>query len=112
VADEARDEALETLERIGYVDDERYAGARAESLAARGYGDEGIRHLLAADGVAADAAEAAVAALEPERDRAGRLVERLGATARTAGQLQRKGFSEDSLETALERGFAADDAET
>ena len=41
--DEAeRAEALETLERVGYVDDGRYAQARAESLAQRGYGDVGI----------------------------------------------------------------------
>jgi regulatory protein len=108
VEEEARAEALDTLERVGYVDDGRYAAARAETLAGRGYGDEGILHLLESDGVDAERAAAAVAALEPERARALRLVARLGASPRTAGQLQRKGFSEDSVEAALQEGFADD----
>ena len=41
-----REQALETLERIGYVDDERFARTRAEQLAARGSGDALIRHDL------------------------------------------------------------------
>jgi SOS response regulatory protein OraA/RecX len=108
VDEEARAEALDTLERVGYVDDARYAAARAETLAGRGYGDEGILHLLEADGVDGETAAAAVAALEPERERALRLVARLGASPRTAAQLQRKGFSQDSLEAAVEAGFADD----
>ena len=43
---------------------------RAESLAGRGYGDAAIRHDLEQRGVAADLVEAAVAALEPEGERA------------------------------------------
>src|SRR4051794_31813061 len=35
-----REAAVETLERLGYVDEERFAASRAGSLAARGYGDE------------------------------------------------------------------------
>jgi SOS response regulatory protein OraA/RecX len=88
------------------VDDTRFATARADALAARGYGDDGIRHLLEADGVATAAAEAAIAALAPERERAARLVARLGASAKTAAQLQRKGFTEDALDSALQGSFA------
>ena len=46
VGEAEREQALETLERIGYVDDERFARTRAEQLAARGSGDALIRHDL------------------------------------------------------------------
>lgn len=100
VDDAGRAEALETLERVGYVDDGRYARARAESLAERGYGDAGIQHLLEQDGVEPDAAAAALAALEPERARAAALVARLGPGPKTAAHLGRKGFGEDAVEAA------------
>jgi hypothetical protein len=47
-----------------------------------------------------------VAALDPERERARILVERLGASARTAARLQRKGFAEESVELAAGGAFA------
>ena len=43
VEDDRRADALDALERIGYVDDARFADQRAASLADRGYGDEAIR---------------------------------------------------------------------
>jgi regulatory protein len=104
-----RDDALETLERLGYLDDTRFAAGRAEALAARGFGDEAIRHDLAEHGVAAEAVEAALGALAPESARAQELVERLGATAKTAAALTRKGFAPESLEAALGGEFAAPD---
>src|SRR6185437_2953092 len=55
-----RADALDALERIGYVDDARFATGKAASLAERGFGDEAIRALLGADGLAADAVEHAV----------------------------------------------------
>src|SRR6185437_14380911 len=68
VEDELRADALDALKRIGYVDDARFAVRRAESLAARGYGDEAISKLLTADGVAPEVTAEAVGALRPERD--------------------------------------------
>jgi regulatory protein len=100
VDDAKRAEALETLERVGYVDDKRYALARATALAQRGYGDEGIRHLLEADGIPPAAVMGALAGLEPERQRAADLVARLGPGAKTAAHLGRKGFGEDAVEAA------------
>ena len=108
VDDAGRAEALETLERVGYVDDGRYARARAGSLAERGYGDEGIRDLLERDGVEPGAAAEALAALQPERDRAAALVVRLGAGPKTAALLGRKGFGEDAVEAAA-RGVLGDE---
>ncbi len=101
IDEERRNDALETLERVGYVDDNRFAGARAGALAARGYGDEFIRHDLIEHGLAAEAVAAVIAALTPESERAGALVEQLGRTAKTGARLARKGFGPDALEAAL-----------
>jgi SOS response regulatory protein OraA/RecX len=93
------------------VDDARFAAARAEALAGRGFGDEAIRQLLEGDGVAAEAAEQAMAGLTPERERAEALAVRLGRTAKVVAQLQRKGFGLDALEGSFEGVFAdRDDA--
>src|SRR6478672_11831451 len=78
VEDERRADAIAALERIGYVDDARFAGQRAESLAGRGYGDEAISALLMADGVAPAVADVAVGTLRPEAERAAEIVARLG----------------------------------
>jgi SOS response regulatory protein OraA/RecX len=107
VEDELRADALDALERIGYLDDARFAGQRAESLAGRGYGDDAIAALLAADGVSAEVAAEAVGALRPETDRAAEIVASLGASPRTAARLARKGFGEDAVEAAT-RKFATD----
>jgi regulatory protein len=98
VGEAAREQALETLERVGYVDDERFARTRAEQLAARGSGDALIRHDLEQRGVAAEVVEAALEALEPERERAQRLVAQRGATPKTARYLAARGFGEEALE--------------
>jgi regulatory protein len=101
IDDDRRTDALDTHERVGYVDDGRFAGARAEALAHRGYGDEWIRHDLGEHGVAAEAIAEAIEALVPEADRAAAVVERLGRTPKTGAHLARKGFGEDALEAAL-----------
>jgi SOS response regulatory protein OraA/RecX len=106
VEEDRRADALDTLERVGYVDDGRYAAARAASLAARGYGDEAIRAFLAADGVGGEEVEGAVGALDPEPERARALAARLGPTPRVAAQLQRKGFGADALEAVFGSLFA------
>jgi regulatory protein len=100
VDDAGRAEALERLEHVGYVDDGRFARGRAASLAERGYGDRGIRHLLNEDGIEADEVAAALAALPPEHERATRLIARLGRGPKTAARLARKGFGEEAIEAA------------
>lgn len=101
IDEDRRTDALDTLERVGYVDDDRFARGRAEALANRGYGDEWIRLDLAGHGVAADAVAQAIGGLVPEAERAAALVERLGRTPKTGAQLARKGFGADALEAAL-----------
>ena len=85
--DEAeRRETLDSLERLGYLDDERTAALRAERLADRGYGDAYIRADLERRGLPS---EGALAALEPEPERASRF------TSRGAGWLARRGFASE-----------------
>ena len=64
-----RRRALDELERLGYVDDERTAGLRAQRLADRGYGDAYIRADLEHRGLPA---VEALAGIEPEPERARR----------------------------------------
>ncbi len=103
----ARDDALATLERAGVVDDARFATSRAEALAERGFGDAAIRFELEREGVAGALVESSLAALEPERDRVRRLVERRGGGVKTARWLLSKGFEADAVEETLGR-FAED----
>lgn len=97
-------ESLTALERAGLVDDARVARVRAESLAARGYGDEAIRHRLRAEGLP----DEAVDELEPEARRARPLIERRGPGPRTARYLAARGFGEDAVEAALGAAFGQD----
>jgi len=108
VSEQARDAALETLAGAGYVDDERFARDRAERLAARGYGNDWIRGDLEAQGVVPEAAETALAGLEPERERALREARKLESGPRAARALERRGFSEEALEGVVESSVAED----
>lgn len=99
VAPAERHEVLGTLKRSGVVDDARLATDRAQALAERGYGDEAIRWRLSQVGLPHSCIEEALASLEAECDRARELVEREGASARTARLLVRRGFGEDAVET-------------
>jgi regulatory protein len=101
VGEDDRRETLDALQRLGYVDDARFARSRARALAARGNGDRAIRFDLERQGVASDDAEAALAELEPERSRAEAIVARRGRGPATARYLARKGFGEDALEAAV-----------
>jgi SOS response regulatory protein OraA/RecX len=105
VASRPRKEVLETLERAGLVDDERLAAARAQALAERGYGDAAIRFDLERQGLGGESVAAALAGLEPERERARRLVEQRGRDARAARWLAAKGFEAGTVEDAI-GGFA------
>jgi SOS response regulatory protein OraA/RecX len=99
--DEAeREQALETLERVGYLDDARFATGRAQSLAARGWGDAGIEADLERQGIDADGVIAALAALAPEHERAAAIVAARGAGPKTAAYLMRHGFGDDALALA------------
>src|SRR5215210_1573337 len=93
-ADEA-DAAVEELRRTGLLNEGRFAAERARSLAARGRGDAAIRLELEREGLDGAAIEAALDELEPERERAERLVVRRGDSPATARLLASRGFDED-----------------
>jgi regulatory protein len=97
VAEPEREQALEALARMGYVDDERFARTRAEQLAGRGAGNALIRDDLARRHVPPELVDAALDALEPERARAERIADRRGRTVKTARYLASKGFDAESL---------------
>jgi regulatory protein len=104
----AAEESVDALASVGLVDDGRLAGNRAESLAARGYGDAAVRHELERRGLAPELVAAAVAALEPELERARRIIERRGAGPRTARYLAARGFADDVLGEAAGADFGHD----
>lgn len=94
----ARDEALASLVSSGLVDDSRVAESRAAELVRRGYGDLAIRSDLRRRRIDADVVTAAVEALEPEPERARRLLESHGAAPAVLRRLAARGFSRDTLE--------------
>ncbi|HLM36691.1 MAG TPA: RecX family transcriptional regulator [Gaiellaceae bacterium] len=97
------EDALGALLRAGLLNDRRFALSRAGSLAERGKGDAAIRYDLEQQGLAADEIEAALASLEPERERAERVVARRGGGSATARLLARRGFAEDAVDAAVAR---------
>ena len=101
IADSEQREALELLSRLGYVDDERFATLRAAALAARKCGDEMIRADLEERGVAGSMIDAAIAELEPEQERAERIVASRGRSSKTARFLAARGFAEEAIEAVV-----------
>jgi SOS response regulatory protein OraA/RecX len=101
-----RVEALRVLADTGIADDARVAASAARALADRGWGDTAIAFRLEELAVDRSATQAALADLEPEPERAARVVERRGRSAATARLLTRRGFREDVIEGALQRPLA------
>ena len=93
-----RRETVERAERRGLFDDRRFAVQRAQHLAGRGAGDALVRADLARQGIDEPVARSIVAELEPEAERAARIVAARGRSPRTIRYLAAKGFSEETLE--------------
>ena len=108
VTDAEEEEALAALQQAGVIDDGRFAQARAQALAQRGKGDAAIRFDLRHQGVPAETAEAALASLEPESERAKRVIAQRGGGAGTARLLARRGFGDEAVEAAIARGDHAE----
>jgi SOS response regulatory protein OraA/RecX len=105
VTEATAESAIAALEGVGAVDDARLASNRAGHLAEKGHGDAAIRFDLEGRRLPAEAVEAALESLEPERERARRLVERRGTGEKTARWLSARGFDPD-LVGELATGFA------
>ncbi len=96
-----RYETLERASGAGLLDDARFAAARACVLAERGAGDLLVLHDLEQRGVDSEIAQEAVSQLEPEADRAVRILAARGRTRRTLRYLASRGFSAESLEPLI-----------
>ena len=96
--------AIETMQSLGWQDDVRFAHDRARFLAERGRGDDAIRWDLEQRGLARGHVDAALAGLEAEHVRATALAGRLGGGLKAARALAAKGFSADSIDSAVDVG--------
>ncbi|HZT54013.1 MAG TPA: RecX family transcriptional regulator, partial [Gaiellaceae bacterium] len=94
----ARRDALAALERGGLLDDVRLARSRAEALARRGYGDAAILADLRRRLIPAEAAAEALAGLEPEAERARRVLEGQPPTPALLRRLAARGFARETLD--------------
>jgi len=123
LAPEAIDEALDDLQRAGYIDDEQYARERIETLL-RGSkrGAAALVHALTGDGLAEDVAERVVAerlededsgewALETAMERAEALrgLDTETARRRLYGYLKRRGFDDGEALRAVDEALSAPD---
>jgi SOS response regulatory protein OraA/RecX len=97
----AREDAIAALGQAGLIDDARMAGNRGELLARRGYGDAGIRADLQRRLIPAEAIADVVAALEPELDRARRMLAGRDVTPALLRRLSGRGFSRETLEEVM-----------
>ena len=102
VAPVALEEAVEALEQAQYVNDRNYALERARSLAERSYGDAAARYILEQERVDSELIEEAVAALEPELERAQTLLAGAADRRRALRRLATRGFSDETLEDVRE----------
>jgi SOS response regulatory protein OraA/RecX len=94
--------AVGTLTAAGLVDDARLVHARAEALAARGWGDLAIEARLERDGFEAKDVTNALAGLPPQGGRAAELATKLARPRPQAwAALARRGFTPDAIEEAL-----------
>ena len=98
VSEAAREEALSSLEAAGLLDDARVAESRAAELARRGHGNAAIRADLQRRRISSETIAAAIDGLEPEAERAHRLLEGKEQTPALLRRLASRGFSRDTLE--------------
>ena len=93
--------ALAVLQQAGFIDDERFASARAAALAERHSGDALIRHDLRHQGIDEDTIEQAVSSLQPESVRAVRAAASRTSPIAKARYLARRGFEDGAIEAAV-----------
>jgi SOS response regulatory protein OraA/RecX len=83
------------------VDDERVAGERARRLDERGWSNAAIRLDLEQRGITHSAIDTILGELGDERDRAFRLVQKLGPGPKTARMLARRGYPTELADLAV-----------
>jgi regulatory protein len=93
-----RRDVVERAESSQLIDDSRFAETRAAVLAERGKGDAWIADDLRRNGIADELVRSALAALEPERLRAERVVGLKVTRVQAARRLAARGFSDETVE--------------
>ena len=93
--------AVATLASAGVVDDERLARARAQGIAARGWGDAAIATRLEQEGLPFEAVTQAIEELPTEHERAVALVAREPDRHAAWRLLGRRGFAPETVEEVL-----------
>jgi len=96
-----RTQTIARLEDAGYVDDVGFAYRRADSMSARGYGDEAVRFDLERRGIRPDQIDLALSSLPNERERAADILRRAPTPFTGVRRLVAKGFSADTIEAAV-----------
>jgi SOS response regulatory protein OraA/RecX len=99
----AEESAVAALVEAGVLDDSRLAVRRAHSLAERGWGNAAVAERLRGEGIGEDAVEPALADLEPELERATRLVASAGGAVKAWALLSRRGFDPDTIEAVVDQ---------
>ena len=110
VRKDVAEEAADWLERLGYVNDEEYAGQIARHYAAKGYGPGRVREELAKRGVPRDHWDAALEQMPETGDAVDRFLRTKlhgdpdrKEKKRVADALLRRGFSWEEIRSAMER---------
>lgn len=96
-----REQALDGLAEAGLLSDERFAEARALSLAERAGSDELIRRDLLQHGIDEHVVESVLAQLPPEAERAERVFAKRGGDRKALRYLAARGFAADSVERLI-----------
>jgi SOS response regulatory protein OraA/RecX len=103
----AAESAVATLADAGVLDDRRTASSRSHALAERGWGDAAVAARLAGEGFGAGDVQSALAALAPERERAGALAAAADDPRSAWRLLARRGFAPETIEDVV--GFLDDE---
>jgi SOS response regulatory protein OraA/RecX len=93
--------AVATLADAGVLDDRRTARSRAHALAERGWGDAAVAARLAEEGFGAGDVQSALAALAPERERAGAVAAAADDPRSAWRLLARRGFAPETIEDVV-----------
>jgi SOS response regulatory protein OraA/RecX len=93
--------AVATLADAGVLDDRRTARSRARALAERRWGDAAVAARLAEEGFGAGDVQSALAALAPERERAGALATAADDPRSAWRLLARRGFAPETIEDVV-----------
>jgi SOS response regulatory protein OraA/RecX len=102
VAPAAEQDVIAALVEAGALDDERLAVRRAQALAERGWGNAVVAERLRHEGIAESEIQPALAALDPELERAARVIAKVGAPRKAWALLARRGFDSDTIEALVD----------